>query len=139
MSTRSGKKMFVGSRARPLRRADNLVAVCEPIVQQCGILNIPQPYRPPRPVTGIALLTFFISADTLSRYRQPMKMGCLGDNNGLDINPVLKLTREARLGFWNTKRPLEQQLDTGRNWRQLQGDRPQGCASVSQSTAPCSY
>jgi hypothetical protein len=24
--------------------------------RQCGILNITQPYRPPRPVTGIALL-----------------------------------------------------------------------------------
>jgi hypothetical protein len=24
--------------------------------RQCGILNIPQPYRPPRSVTGIALL-----------------------------------------------------------------------------------
>jgi hypothetical protein len=24
--------------------------------RQCGTLNIPQPYRPPRPVTGIALL-----------------------------------------------------------------------------------
>jgi hypothetical protein len=27
--------------------------------RQCGILNILQPYRPPWPVTGIALLTFF--------------------------------------------------------------------------------
>jgi hypothetical protein len=24
--------------------------------RQCGIINISQPYRPPRPVTGIALL-----------------------------------------------------------------------------------
>jgi hypothetical protein len=30
--------------------------------RQCGILNITQPYRPPRPVTGIALLYFFTFA-----------------------------------------------------------------------------
>jgi hypothetical protein len=27
--------------------------------RQCGILNILQPYRPPWPVTGIALLFYF--------------------------------------------------------------------------------
>jgi hypothetical protein len=32
MSTREKKKMFMGSRARPVRKADNLTAICEPIV-----------------------------------------------------------------------------------------------------------
>jgi hypothetical protein len=32
MSTRSRKIMFLGSRERPVRRADNLAATCEPIV-----------------------------------------------------------------------------------------------------------
>jgi hypothetical protein len=45
MSARSRKVMFLGSRARPVRRADNL--------RHYGILNIP------RPVTGIALLLFY--------------------------------------------------------------------------------
>jgi hypothetical protein len=48
MSTRSREIMFLGS------RADNLTAICEPI-RQCEILNISQPYRPPRPVTGLVL------------------------------------------------------------------------------------
>jgi hypothetical protein len=47
--------MYLGSKVRPVRSADNLTAIYEPIVQ-CGILNILQTYRPPRPVTGIDLL-----------------------------------------------------------------------------------
>jgi hypothetical protein len=31
----------------------------QPCSHQCGVLNISQPYRPTRPVTGIALLFFF--------------------------------------------------------------------------------
>jgi hypothetical protein len=48
--------MFLGSKVRLVRRADNLTAACELFVQQCEFLNISQPYRPPRPDTGIALL-----------------------------------------------------------------------------------
>jgi hypothetical protein len=49
------KKMFQGGKLRPVREAENLSAVSR-LSKQCGILNIKQPYRPPWPVTGIALL-----------------------------------------------------------------------------------
>jgi hypothetical protein len=32
MNTSTRKRMFLGSRARPVRRAENLTAICEPIV-----------------------------------------------------------------------------------------------------------
>jgi hypothetical protein len=50
--------MFLGSRARSVHKTDNLTAMpsVSRLSRQCGILNISQPYRPPRPVTGIALL-----------------------------------------------------------------------------------
>jgi hypothetical protein len=57
MSTRNIQiKMFLGSKTRLVLRADSLTAICERLSRQYEILNFSQTYRPPRPVTGIALL-----------------------------------------------------------------------------------
>jgi hypothetical protein len=60
--------MFLGSKVRPESRADNFTTICEPISRQCEILNISQPYRPPRPVTRITLLKWRskLKADSLT-------------------------------------------------------------------------
>jgi hypothetical protein len=50
------KVMFLVSRARPGREADNLPPSVSWLSRQCGILNMSRPYRPVRPVMGIALL-----------------------------------------------------------------------------------
>jgi hypothetical protein len=55
MSTRN----LPGDKGGPVRKADNLNAICEPISTKCGSLDVSQPYRPLRPVTGIASYFLF--------------------------------------------------------------------------------
>jgi hypothetical protein len=53
--TEMSKRRFSVGKAKPGRKADNLIAICE-LCTRCGILNISQPYMLPRPVTETALL-----------------------------------------------------------------------------------
>jgi hypothetical protein len=56
MSTRN----LPGGKGWPERKADNLVAICEPtVLKKCASLDVSQPYELPRPSTGIDLPFFF--------------------------------------------------------------------------------
>jgi hypothetical protein len=48
--------MFLESKLRRVRKADNLTDIVSRLSRHCEILNISKPYRPPRHVMGIALL-----------------------------------------------------------------------------------
>jgi hypothetical protein len=56
--------MFLESKMWRVRMADKLTTICVTrLSRQCGILNISQPYRSPRPVTGIVFLFYFTFYD----------------------------------------------------------------------------
>jgi hypothetical protein len=59
MSTRSRKFCFWGVEYGLFVGLTNLPPSVSPLSRQCLILNISEPYRPPRPVTRIALLLLF--------------------------------------------------------------------------------
>jgi hypothetical protein len=61
--------------------------------RQCGILNISQPYRPPRPVAGIVLL-FFYRDD--AREETPRKQG--GERYMKRLENMKDLERSWSLG-----------------------------------------
>jgi hypothetical protein len=53
------QKIFLESKARPVRKADNSPASVSRLSRQNEILDVSQPHRTPRPVTIISLLNTF--------------------------------------------------------------------------------
>jgi hypothetical protein len=54
-----GPGVYSASNRNEYQKQKNKIVSGETLSKQCGILNISQPYRPPRPVMGIALLFTF--------------------------------------------------------------------------------
>jgi hypothetical protein len=52
--------MFLGSKARLVRGAENFAGICEPIVYTTWNFNISQFYRPQRPVTWKETILIYV-------------------------------------------------------------------------------
>jgi hypothetical protein len=67
--TETSTRNLPGGKGRPVRRADNLTAICEPIVYiKSGSLDVLQHNGPSRPITGIALPIIYLKKDHSMSY-----------------------------------------------------------------------
>jgi hypothetical protein len=90
--------------------------------RQCGILNISQPYRSPRPVTGIALLIFKYTTRNLSPVPQSelnLTVSSVWDTRALEmwLGAETSMHMFARSGGVNIFTPLFLEVKTVERYR----------------------
>jgi hypothetical protein len=82
--------MFLWSKARLVRKADNLTAIGEPIVYIMWDSQLSQPYRPPRPVRQIDLL----NGDGDGYFMEILRIPQCLDNRLTDGGKFVSLTHQ---------------------------------------------
>jgi hypothetical protein len=132
MSTGNIKEiMFLGSKVRPVREAS-----VSRFSRQSWILNIWQPYRPPRPVTGTALLFTLLLQQPLLSYAFANKLvftATVGNNSRGIVFSILFVPRCYRQNCWLVNSILRRQSECWLVCR-LVGGSVKSCCSWDSGT-----
>jgi hypothetical protein len=137
--------MFLRSKVQRVSRADNLTAIYEAIVEQCGILNISQPYRPASTACYGDSFTFFLLYRSLEHKaienRWLLKQTSV-QPNGVYSNLVGEYSDQTNLGATMLHvdacpaYPNYRISETSGIWTDWE-KRPNGLDTVTTSPKPC--
>jgi hypothetical protein len=87
MSTRNRKKYFWRAKRFRCIGLTTLLPSVNQLSRQCGILNISQSYRPPLPITRIALLLHFYDLENASNFHllSPLELNTRNISHGRKV------------------------------------------------------